>query len=139
MISEHDTSASEDCSDANLVVFIAHDLSAVEEEHSTDAQSDKDAAAFLSDMYVLRDYYEISKRIAFKYGEVVEVLDTARDDKWLVRKKSDSLQVTTISIWIRLFDIFIFLFEVKFINKYFSEVVISTQGICVSVNMFMFS
>ena len=98
MISEHDTSASEDYNDANTaVVFIAHDLSAVEEEHSTDVQSDQDkdkeTAAFLSDMYVLRDYYEISKRISFKYGEIVEVLDTARDDKWLVRKKSDSLQV----------------------------------------------
>ena len=106
VISEHDTSASEDYNDANTaVVFIAHDLSAVEEEHSTDVQSDQDkdkeTAAFLSDMYVLRDYYEISKRISFKYGEIVEVLDTARDDKWLVRKKSDSLQVFTTLLLIR--------------------------------------
>lgn len=90
-ISEHDTSPSEY---SDTVVFIAHDLSAVEEEHSTDVQSDPDKeAAFLSDMYVIRDYYESSKRISFKYGEIVEVLDTAREDKWLVRKKSDSLQV----------------------------------------------
>ena len=121
VISEHDTSASEDYNDANTaVVFIAHDLSAVEEEHSTDVQSDQDkdkeTAAFLSDMYVLRDYYEISKRISFKYGEIVEVLDTARDDKWLVRKKSDSLQVFSTLLLIRYVHVCNNYF--KFIRKY---------------------
>lgn len=92
VISEHDTTASDG---SDTVVFIAHDLSAVEEEHSTDVQSDHDKeAGFLSDMYVVRDYYESSKKITFKYGEIVEVLDTARDDQWLVRKKVDSMQVS---------------------------------------------
>lgn len=89
MISEHDTTTS-DCSDT----FIAHDLSAVEEEHSTDIQSDQDKDShFLSSVYVIRDYQDSSKNISFKYGEIVEVLDTNREDKWLVRKKTDSLQV----------------------------------------------
>lgn len=87
--SEHDTTPS-DCSDT--MMFIAHDLSAVEEEHSTDVQSDKEAH-FLSTMFVVRDYQDNNKSIVFKYGEIVEVLDTQRDDKWLVRKKVDSLQV----------------------------------------------
>ena len=89
MISEHDTTPS-DYSDE--MMFIAHDLSAVEEEHSTDVQSDKETH-FLSDMYVICDFHEAAKKISFKYGELVEVLDTQREDKWLVRKKADSMQV----------------------------------------------
>lgn len=91
VISEHDTTASES---GDIVVFIAHDLSAVEEEHSTDIQSDHDKEGhFLSTMYVVRDYQDAGKKILFKYGEIVEVLDTNKEDKWLVRKKVDSLQV----------------------------------------------
>lgn len=89
VISEHDTTPSDYGDD---MMFIAHDLSAVEEEHSTDAQSDKEAH-FLSMMYVVRAYYDSGKKISFNYGEKVEVLDTQREDKWLVRKKTDSLQV----------------------------------------------
>lgn len=76
------------------MVFLAHDLSAVEEEHSTDVQSDKEAH-FLSTVFVVRDYQDVNKSIAFKYGDIVEVLDTQRDDKWLVRKKVDSLQASS--------------------------------------------
>lgn len=94
MISEHDSTPSDYGDD---LVFIAHDLSAVEEEHSTDVQSDKEAH-FLSMMYIVRDYYDSGKRAAFKYGEIVEVLDTQREDKWLVRKKTDSLQVC-LTVW----------------------------------------
>ncbi|XP_067933210.1 obscurin-like [Watersipora subatra] len=89
VISEHDTTPSDYSDD---MMFIAHDLSAVEEEHSTDVQSDKEGH-FLSRMYVVRDFHDSVKGVSFKYGELVEVLDTQRDDKWLVRKKADSLQV----------------------------------------------
>lgn len=92
VISEYDTTPSDYSDD---VMFIVHDLSAVEEEHSTDVQSDHDKEThFLSRMYVIRDFYEPSKTISFNYGDVVEVLDTQLEDKWLVRKKDDTLQVS---------------------------------------------
>jgi len=76
VISEYDTTPSDYSDD---VMFIVHDLSAVEEEHSTDVQSDHDKEThFLSRMYVIRDFYEPSKT----------------EDKWLVRKKDDTLQVS---------------------------------------------